>query len=157
MIIRNTKQPGDLGYIIYLHGILYARECGFDSTFEPYVAIPLSNFMKENNPRSRIWIAEENNKIQGCMAIVCIDDENAQLRWFLLETSIRGKGIGKTILEEGIRFCKEQGYKSIILWTVNLMEAAIHLYEKYGFMLMEEKEHAVWGRELIEQKYELKL
>lgn len=157
MIIRNTIQPGDLGYITYLHGILYARECGFDSTFEPYVAIPLSNFMKENNPRSRIWITEENTKIQGCMAIVCIDDETAQLRWFLLEPSMRGKGIGKRILEEGIQFCKERGYKSIILWTVNLMEAAIHLYKKYGFKLKEEKKHILWGKDLIEQKYELKL
>lgn len=157
MIIRNTIEPGDLGYITYLHGILYSRECGFDTTFEPYVAIPLSNFIIENNPRSGIWIVEGSGKVQGCMFVVCIDADTAQLRWFLLEPSMRGKGIGKRILEEGIRFCKEKRYKSIILWTVHLMEAAIHLYKKYGFELKEEKEHTVWGRELIEQKFELKI
>ena len=80
MIIRNTIEPGDLGYITYLHGILYSRECGFDTTFEPYVAIPLSNFIIENNPRSGIWIVEGNGKVQGCMFMVCIDADTAQLR-----------------------------------------------------------------------------
>ncbi len=155
--IRNNIKPGDLGYITYLHGVLYYNECDFDITFERYVAFPLSDFIIKNDPQSRIWILEKEEKIMGCIAIVKIDDAQAQLRWFLLDPSIRGKGYGNKLLEETIKFCKDMNYKKIILWTVNLMDTAIYLYTKYGFKCKEEKKHILWGRELTEQKFELEL
>jgi hypothetical protein len=47
--IRCTLRPGDIGYVTYLHGSLYAAEYGWDHTFEAYVAGPLAEFGKSHN------------------------------------------------------------------------------------------------------------
>jgi hypothetical protein len=54
--IRNQIKPGDIGYIIYLHGILYAEEYGFDHTFETYIAKPLAEFVLSADGRKCLWI-----------------------------------------------------------------------------------------------------
>ncbi|MBN1531110.1 MAG: GNAT family N-acetyltransferase [Spirochaetes bacterium] len=155
--IRSDIRPGDLGYITYLHGTIYGRECGFDTTFEPYVAVPLAEFVAAGDPGSRIWILQGDGPILGCVAIVRLDDVRAQLRWFLLDPSVRGQGYGTALLRLSIAFCRERGYRAIILWTVDFMKAAVALYLRHGFVLAEEKRHALWGRELTEQRYELSL
>lgn len=85
-VIRTTIKPGDTGYIISLHGKLYAEECGFNHTFEPYAAIPLSEFVKTQGPRERIWIVETNGLVTGSVAVVQTSEKVAQLRWLLLHS-----------------------------------------------------------------------
>ncbi len=82
--IRNQLKPGDIGYLTYLHGILYAQEYGWDYTFEAYVAGPLAEFAKAHNERERIWMVEKDGQIAGSVAIVEASKEEAQLRWMLL-------------------------------------------------------------------------
>lgn len=155
--IRHTIQPGDLGYIIYLHGYLYAQEYSYDTTFESYVAIPLTKFMGDIKDREKLWIVEKDNRIVGSMAVVEHSKTMAQLRWFLLHPNVRGHGLGKRLIDDAIAFCRICGYSSIFLWTEDLLEPAAKLYRSYGFILTEEKRHKIWGAELTEQRYELKL
>ena len=61
--IRHDIRPGDIGYIIYLHGILYAEEYGFDHTFEPYVAAPMAEFVKTCTGRDRLWVVKKERRI----------------------------------------------------------------------------------------------
>ena len=49
-MIRTYFKPGDVGYIIYLHGVLYAQEYGLDHTFEGYVAERFGEFAKSFDP-----------------------------------------------------------------------------------------------------------
>ena len=150
--IRNNLKIGDVGSIIYLHGVLYAKEYGYDYTFEAYVGEPLSQFVKRNNPREKIWIVEKE-KILGSIAICEASEVEAQLRWFLISPELRGKGYGKQLVKKAIKFSEDQGYKSIQLWTVKDLEAAKNIYLSNGFKLEEEVEHSVWGSNQIEQKY----
>lgn len=155
--IRNDLRPGDVGYIIYLHGKLYAEEYGFDHTFEPYVAIPLSEFVRSESNRERIWIVEKEGMVRGSVAIVEYSKTEAQLRWLLLHPEIRGMGIGKRLMDEAVSFGKKMGYQSIFLWTVRGLEAATAIYKEKGFRLTESKKHSIWGKILTEERYELKL
>lgn len=155
--IRNDLRPGDIGAIIYLHGILYAREFGFDHTFEPYVAAPLAEFVKNQTDRECIWIVEKQGRVMGSIAIVQFSKTRAQLRWLILHPEVRGQGIGTTLVEEAVNFCRVSGYVSVFLWTIDFLGAALKLYTAAGFELTETNTHPVWGKTLTEEKYELKL
>src|SRR5438067_10174680 len=103
--IRTDLRPGDLGAIVSLHGVIYAREYGFDPTFEAYVAGPLAEFVHRASARERLWIAEREGRIVGCIAIVAASPRTAQLRWFLVDPTARGAGLGKCLLGETVAFC----------------------------------------------------
>ncbi len=78
--VRTTLLPGDLGSVVRLHGLLYAREQGFDVTFEAYVAGPLAEFVRRRTDRDRLWIAERGEALVGSIAIVGTSEQEAQLR-----------------------------------------------------------------------------
>lgn len=155
--IRHDIRPGDIGYLTHLHGTLYAHEYGWDETFETYVAVPLSEFAKSQTRRDKIWLVDRQGSIAGSIAIVQASPEAAQLRWFLLHPDLRGRGIGRYLIEEAIRFCREEGYSSIFLWTESRLEAAARLYRDAGFQLTESKTHPLWGSMVTEQRYDLRL
>ncbi len=155
--LRHELRAGDLGYLVYLHGTLYAREYGFDHTFEAYVAGPMAQFALAASPRERIWIAENDDGILGCVAIVSAGVDVAQLRWFLVDPRARGSGLGRRLLDDALGFCRATGYHSVILWTVSALEAAAHLYRTSGFRKVEERTGRPWGVPVVEEKYELQL
>jgi GNAT superfamily N-acetyltransferase len=152
---RGTLRPGDLGTIVHLHGTLYAREYGFDASFEAYVAGPLSELVLRGSSRERLWIAERDGKFLGCVAIVDASDDIAQLRFYLVVPEARGTGIGRRLLEEAVAFARDEGYVSIFLWTVSALEAAAHLYRAAGFVKVEEVPGTPWGVPVVEEKYVL--
>jgi GNAT superfamily N-acetyltransferase len=133
------------------------QERGFDSTFEAYVAGPLAEFVKARSARERIWIAECDGRVIGCVAIVAASETTAQLRWFLVHPAARRQGLGKRLLAEAVAFCRECGYADIILWTESALTVAARLYLAAGFRKTEEKPGRVWGVDLVEEKYELRL
>jgi GNAT superfamily N-acetyltransferase len=155
--MRTALQPGDFGEIVAMHGRVYAREYGFDTTFEAYVAEPFAAFVRRASPRERIWIEDGDGRIAGCVAIVEADTATAQLRWFLVDPSARGTGLGRRLLEEAIAFSGEAAYNRIILWTVAGLAAAQHLYSHVGFVCVEAAPARRWGVEVIEERHELPL
>ncbi len=155
--IRHDLRPGDVGYITYLHGILYAPEQDWDYTFDAYVAIPLAEFAKSHSSRESIWIVEKEERIVGSVAIVKFSENEAQLRWLLLDPEVRGLGLGRRLVEEALDFARREGYSSVFLWTVNTLSIAAQLYQSAGFKRTEEVTHKQWGNIVTEVKYDLAL
>jgi ribosomal protein S18 acetylase RimI-like enzyme len=150
-------RPGDLGAVVALHGTVYAREYGFDPTFEAYVAGPLAEFVLSRTDRDRLWVAERAGRLAGCVAIVGAPGGEAQLRWFLVEPASRGLGLGRRLLDEAVAFCRACGYPSVFLWTVRALTAAARLYRAAGFSRVEERPGRRWGVDVVEEKYVLPL
>lgn len=155
--LRHDLRPGDVGYITYLHGILYAPQQNWDHTFDSYVAIPLAEFAKRSSSKERIWIVESGGRIGGSVAIVEFSQEEAQLRWLLLHPNLRGQGLGHRLVDEAVAFARMAGYSTIFLWTVDSLPTAAGLYKSVGFQEKEKVTHELWGSFVTEVKYELAL
>ena len=156
MKIRIGLQPGDIGYIIYLHGVLYAQEYGLDKTFEGDVAIRIGEFARTYDPRKDYFaVAELDGKTVGSITINGLSDEAALLRWFLVHPDARGRGVGRELIDGALAFCRESGFKKVTLWTISELKAAAHLYRQAGFVVTREETHEIWGATRTEQEYEL--
>jgi peptidyl-dipeptidase Dcp len=153
--IRTTLQAGDIGYVTYLHGVLYKREYNYGIQFEGYVAKGLCEFYEQYNPeRNRIWACEHNDRMIGFLLLMA-RGEAAQLRYFLIEPQYRGLGLGRKLLNLYMSFLRERGYKESYLWTTHELTTAAFLYKQFGFQLTDEKESASFGKPLREQRYDL--
>lgn len=149
----------EIEHIIKRHRELYDLEYGFSSSFGDYVEKTVREFAKNHDEsRENIWVAEDHGKVAGEIAIVRVDEDTAQLRWFLIEPEMRGKGLGHELMKTVVDFCKEKNYKHVFLWTVNILGAARHLYKSYGFKLTETQENSTWCKEVInEERWDLEL
>jgi peptidyl-dipeptidase Dcp len=153
--IRTELKPGDIGYVIYLHGHLYNQECNYGIEFETYVAAGLVEFYRQYDPhKDRVWICEHENKIVGFLLLMH-RGEAAQLRYFILEPEYRGIGVGNKLMNHYMDYLKKRKYKTSYLWTTNELPASAHLYKKFGFKLTEEKPSNTFGKPVVEQRYEL--
>jgi peptidyl-dipeptidase Dcp len=156
VIIRTDLKPGDLGYVTYRHGILYAEEYNYGISFETYVGAGMYEFYKNYNPvLDRVWIGEHNNRIIGFVLLMHRENNTAQLRYFYVEPEYRGIGLGKKLMQLYMDFLKEKGYQSSYLWTTHELQTAASLYARNGFKLTEERDSTAFEKLLKEQRYDL--
>ncbi len=153
--VRSELKPGDIGYLIHLHGWIYAAECGYNHRFEQYVCQTFDAFLEHYDAaQDRFWFAELDGEIIGAIAIVGHSAVKAQLRWFILHPQFRGIGLGKRLLQAALQFCSDQGYQTVFLETTNDQTTAIAMYRKAGFVKIAEHAAEIWGKRLVEQTYE---
>lgn len=146
--------PGDPSVVAGFQMKLYERQYGFKPIFEYYLVAGMADFLKEPTG-SQLWVAELDGKIVGSIAIVRESSKAAHLRWFGVEESLQGRGIGKMLVNTAMQFCSESGYDDVTLWTIEILKAARHLYGKQGFVLTETKQNTEWtNHTLIEEKWE---
>ncbi|AZD48886.1 bifunctional helix-turn-helix transcriptional regulator/GNAT family N-acetyltransferase [Pseudomonas chlororaphis] len=160
--LQRGYRPGMIGRITELHAHYYSRLVGFGQFFEQRVAAGLAEFSERlDHPDNGIWLAVLDEQIVGSIAIDLGGapdhkqaDKSAHLRWFILDEAARGTGTGRLLLKTALEHCDRAGATSCYLWTFSGLDAARHLYEAFGFQLVEEQPAAQWGKTVLEQRFE---
>ncbi len=157
--VLRQHRPGDMGWVICRHGLLYYQEFGYDERFEALVARIVAEFIENlDAARERCWIADRDGENVGSVFLVQKSQTVAKLRLLLVEPSARGLGIGRRLVSECIRFGRDVGYKKIMLWTQSELLAARSIYQNVGFKVVGEEPHQSWSRnDLVAETWELKL
>jgi DNA-binding MarR family transcriptional regulator/GNAT superfamily N-acetyltransferase len=158
-VVLREPRPGDLGWIVQRNAALYAAEYGWNAEYEGLVARIVADFAEDHDPHlERVWIAEAEGRPVGC--VMCVRDDvpgTARLRLLLVEPDARGRGVGDRLVRAVIEFAREAGCRDLVLWTNDVLSSARHLYRRHGFVLVAEKPHRSFGRDLVGQDWRLEL
>jgi GNAT superfamily N-acetyltransferase len=156
--VRLLGRPGDLGWVIKEHGEVYAREYGWDTSFEALVARIAADYAADHDPaREAAWIAEAAGRRAGSIFCVAADQATAQLRLLLTLPVARGRGIGNELVRTCMDFARLAGYQRMRLWTNDVLVDARRIYLAHGFTLVDEQPHRSFGADLVGQTYQADL
>jgi DNA-binding MarR family transcriptional regulator/GNAT superfamily N-acetyltransferase len=161
-ITLRAHGPGDMGWVVERHGVLYQQEYGWGALFEALVAEIVAKFLRDFDPkRERCWIAErrihDHVERVGSVFVVAQSRTSAKLRLLLIEPPARGQGLGKRLIEECIGFAKKAGYRKLVLWTHDNLTAARAIYATLGFRLLKSEPHRQFGVPVVGEYWELPL
>jgi len=94
----------------------------------------LFHIPKVYSGRGRFWVALQDGKVIGTVAIRDMGGATAKLNRMFVTMDLHGKGIGQKLFDHAKNFAKKQGFAELILNTHFNMERAHHFYEKNGFI-----------------------
>jgi len=150
--------PEDRDWLIAQHRIHYARDEGFDESFGVLVAQIIDDFLDQHDPTCETgWIAQRGEERLGSIFCVKLNAAQAKLRLFFLMPKARGQGLAKRMLETCTGFAKDRGYRSMHLWTHESHRAAGALYARNGWTMTDSRSVVSFGRDNVEQTWEILL
>ena len=154
-IVLRSHEAGDMGWIIQRHAQIYRREHGFDATFEAFCARIAAEFIENFDAATeRCWIAEVDEQRAGSALVVNAGAGCAQIRLVLVEPQARGRGLGRRLIRECVRFAARKKYLRIGLWTNDNLHAARHIYASEGFELIGSEAHHSFGHDLVGENWQ---
>jgi DNA-binding MarR family transcriptional regulator/GNAT superfamily N-acetyltransferase len=157
-VVLRPHRLGDLGWIARRQAILYAQEYGWDETYEALAAEILAGFVRHHDPKSeRGWIAERDEETIGSVFVMRGSDAVARLRLLYVEPTARGVGLGRKLVAAAVDFARAAGYRSLMLWTNDVLVPARRIYQAAGFIRVAAEPHHSFGKDLIGETWDLTL
>jgi GNAT superfamily N-acetyltransferase len=118
--------------VIALIGRVFAE---YEFVYDPAIEVPdLLDFPAHYEPpRGAFFVVREGEAIVGSVGIERVDRDTAELHRLYLDTGLRGRGLGQTLVNETIAWCRAREISRIILWSDTRFELAHRLYTRMGF------------------------
>jgi GNAT superfamily N-acetyltransferase len=157
--VRDAAPGPDFDAILRLHAELYRREHGFGEDFAAHVEGGLAQLaaaLADDPDAGRAWVVDDGG-VAGSIGVTHEGADRAQVRWVLLDPRLRGRGLGRRLLDTALGYCREAGYTTVYLTTIPQLETAARMYRDAGFELVEEGPKAPWGGAGTTHVYELRL
>jgi ribosomal protein S18 acetylase RimI-like enzyme/predicted transcriptional regulator len=104
-----------------------------------------------------IFFYKLDEKIVGTVALMPIDGINKgyELTKMAVLPELRGQKIGQKLLKHCIDFAKVQKFNKLLLYSSVILENAIYIYKKYGFIEVPLEKDNHYKRSSIKMEYPL--
>ncbi len=112
---------------------VYTDALGRDLSFqnlEDELADPASKY---SPPEGEILVAIEEETIMGMVAYHRHSEERCEMKRLFVYPEYRGRNIGDLLVKEIIDRAERNGYREMVLDTLEPMKPAIALYRRNGF------------------------
>ena len=148
-------RPGSLAGVVGLHMDYYRDMWGFGLEFETKVALEMAEFLRRMEADRDLFLTvwDAKGRLAGSVTIDISGGgpQGAHLRWFIVSSQTRGKGLGKELMARAVAFCDKRAMPQMWLTTFAGLDAARGLYERHGFKLMSESDEDQWNGGVREQ------
>ncbi|MDP1675524.1 MAG: GNAT family N-acetyltransferase [Bacteroidota bacterium] len=136
--------------IVRLLFVEYQQSLNFSLCFQGFDQELATLPGKYSPPNGRLYLAECDNTIAGCIALRPMEENGVparrsavfphagvcEMKRLFVRKEFRGKGIGKILKEKIIADAKQIGYHTMRLDSLQRMETARSLYKKLGFIVI---------------------
>jgi GNAT superfamily N-acetyltransferase len=89
-----------------------------------------------------IFMAYAAAEAVGCVALIPMQDGVYELSKMAVSPHLRGRGIGRRLLQHAITQARRTGAKSLFLGSNTRLKNAVHLYESVGFRHVKPESHS---------------
>jgi ribosomal protein S18 acetylase RimI-like enzyme len=157
--IRRTLRDGDAQAIAELHRRIYEPEYGLNEQFTASVEDGVEAAAAAGWPQrsGAVWLVEGDGSLLGALALTDEGDGLGRVRWFALDRSLRGQGLGRSLIAELLEEARAAGLSKLELETISILTAAARIYRDAGFRVVWERRRVDWGPPMTMQGYELEL
>ena len=115
----------------------YADSLGLDLSFQNFDAELATLPGDYAAPRGVLLLAYVDEALAGCCALRPLDNADianaAEMKRLYVRKAFRGFGLGRQLAEATLDAARQAGYASVLLDTLDDMEAARNLYTDLGF------------------------
>jgi GNAT superfamily N-acetyltransferase len=101
--------------------------------------------------RAGFWVAELEGAVVGTVAIRPKEGATSELKRLYVSRAARGRGVGRALYAHAEAFARAAGYERIWLDSSRRFAEARRLYEKNGFVLLDERAND-WCDNVYEKK-----
>jgi ribosomal protein S18 acetylase RimI-like enzyme len=159
LMIRRNLDPPDADAIAELHRRVYTPEYGMNEVFVSRVAEGVHAAVAGGWPRAggAVWLVDGEAELRGSLALTDEGEGLGRLRWFVLDPTLRGRGLGRRLVSELVATARQQGFERLELETFSALTSAARIYREHGFTRTWERERTDWGPPITYQQYELSL
>ena len=157
-IVVRAPLPGELGWIVQVHGQYYAMKFGWLEEFEAIVAEIVLEYLKSSQHEAQAcFIAELGGKPVGCIMLTNSTGTEGQLRVMFVSEEVRGKGVGTLLINAVLTKSEELGHKSLVLWTTDKQKGARELYKKFGFSMISSTQNETFAKDANNELWRLEM
>ena len=111
----------------------YAVAINIDLEFQQFEKELANLQAMYQSPFGGIILLKTDGELSGCIAVRKFNDTIGEIKRMYIKPAFQNKGLAKILMQQALQLAKDCNYTFVRLDTLNTMQAAIHLYKKWGF------------------------
>jgi GNAT superfamily N-acetyltransferase len=131
-IVIEPARAADAPAVIDLIGRVFAE---YDFLWDPVTEVPDLYDLERRygGTVGAFWVARLGGRVVGSVGVERLPGGSAELHRLYLDATLRGRGVGRALVEAVLGWCRAAGVARLTLWSDTRFDRAHRLYEGMGF------------------------